>query len=330
MIKIEGYTHISQSVTTTQDRMDKIRSGTLKPLLTSSFKEQDKIGGYYPSDQVVIAARTGTGKTAKVIQDMTDYCNPLINPYYTNKCLILYDSWEMPDWRNILRMISREGKIPVKDLLDYKQRLMEERYQTLRAIADKFKGMPIYMSNRPLSVTKWEENKKHIQGLHPGLFIINIFDHTRLVLRETEGKEEELITNLMFAGMRLKNQFNMFNFFISQMNRNIETNQARNQMGTSTPVASDIFGSDAVFQCADIVIALHRPGLYKLEMFEDVPTGYDPSDPEKGDDLLIECVLKQRDGWTGNIFMKHNLAHNIITDYDFNTKSPLKTLGLDL
>ncbi len=118
----------------------------------------------------------------------------------------------------------------------------------------------------------------------------------------------------------------MINIWLSQMNRNIETNVSRDKMGSYTPVSSDIFGSDGVFQSADIVIALHRPGIYKIDNFEGIPTGYDENDPDKNDDLLIECVLKQREGWTGNIMMKHNLAHNKIVDYPSDEIKALKAM----
>lgn len=312
---IEGYKHISLVVDKAQEMMDKVRNGDFKPFFTSSKKEQEKIGGLYPSDQVVIAGRTGVGKSAKVTSDIFDFCDPLINPFYEGKVLLLWDSWEMADWRNILRATSRAGEIEVRALLDYQKRLQEERYQALRAISNKFRNLPIYISTRPMQVFKWAEHKKQIQGKFPKHYIINIFDHTRLALKHEESKEEELITNLMIKGIDLKNNFNMLNIFLSQMNRNIETNISRDRLGTHTPVASDIFGSDAVFQCAEIVMALHRPGLYKVEKFEGIPTGYDPEDPEKQDDLLVECILKNRDGWTGNLTMRHNLAHNKITDY---------------
>jgi replicative DNA helicase len=310
-----GYKHISVVAEIAKQKMIKIRSGEIKPLFTSLQKERDKIGGYYPGDQIVVAGRTGTGKSAKMLHDLLDFVSKSVNPYYYDKVIILFDSWEMPDWRNMLRLMSRKGTIEAKDLLDYQQRITQERFDMLLALADKFKGLPIYISTYPTTVLKWEENKKQIQGKFPSYTIVNVFDHSRLALKGTESKEEELITNLMVAGMRLKNNQEMINFFLSQMNRNIETNVSREKMGTYTPVASDIFGSDAVFQCADIVYALHRPGIYKVEEFEGIPTGYDPENPDQNDNLMVECVLKQRDGWTGNLTLKHNLAHNQFIDY---------------
>jgi replicative DNA helicase len=322
MIKIEDYKHISTVVEDTKRKIDQYRSGELKPLITSSKKEQEHLMGYFPSNQITIAARLGVGKTAKIISDMYDFCNPSLNSHYVNKIIILYDSWEMTETSNMLRFISRQGEIEVKNILDYKRKLSEERVNQLKAIADTFKGLPIFINTRPTTVKNWEAKKEQIQGQYPGYTIVNIFDHVRLVLKENESKEEELISGLMLAGIRIKNRFDMINIFLSQMNRSIETGVSRNQLGTSTPVLSDLFGSDSIGQCSDIVMALHRPGMYGLETFEKIPTGIDKNNPSKPDDLLLECIIKNRDGWTGNIAMKHNLAHNRIYDYDFNQNKP--------
>lgn len=324
---IEGYSHISREVNRAINMMDKVRSGQLKPLFTRSKKEQDKIGGYYPSDQVVIAGRTGCGKSAKMLIDMLDFCDTELNAGYRDDLLILFDSYEMTGWRNVLRMISRRGEVEAKSLLDYHQRLTEERYTMLRNIATQFSHLPIYITNKPLTPKQWEENKKNIQGKFPKKKIVNVFDHTRLGLKEDERKEEELISNFMFKGIYLKNNFDMWMFWLSQMNRNIETNAGRDKLGQYLPVASDIFGSDAVFQCADVVYALHRPGLYGLEDWNGIPTGVSKSDPNKSDDLLLEVVLKQREGWTGTITLKHNLALNQVWDYPSEeTQSLLPTI----
>lgn len=320
-VSIDGYTHISVSVEKTIQKMRDIRSGKIKPLMTSLKKEQDKIGGYYPSDQIVLAGRTGTGKTSKLLQDMQDFCNWDLNPHYKDNLVILYDSWEMPDWRNILRFVSRRGEIPVKQLLDYKKELEEEKFERLQAIAREFKDMPVYINQYSSNVNEWFESKKQAYGKliydNPNVQIVNIGDHTRLVTAENEKSEEALITRLMKAGMVLKNTYGMINYWLSQMNRAIETAVSRDKVGSRLPISSDIFGSDAVFQCADIVMALHRPGMYQLEEFEGFPTGYLKDDPDSTDDLLMEAILKQRDGWTGAISLRHNFAINKVEDYNF-------------
>ncbi len=311
----DGYTHISDAVNKTNKRLDDILNNRLIPIITSSKKETDRIGGYYPTDQIVIAGRTGTGKTAVILRDLLDFCNWELNPKWKGKLIILYDTWEMPDWRNILRLYSRTTETPVKDILNHQVKITQEFFTRLKILGNMFSEAPVYFSNNTQTVKEWVDNKKLIQEKNPNKLIINIVDHTRLVTRYNERTEEELLTNFMKAGMYIKNRYEHINIFLSQMNRNIETKAAtREAIGMNTPIASDIFGGDSVFQCADIVTALHRPGLYKIPAWNGISTGIDLNDPNKEDNLLLKCILKQRDGWTGALTFKHNLAINHIED----------------
>lgn len=311
---MNGYEHISQVVDDTNKRLDDIREGRIVPIKTGSKKETEAIGGFFPTDQFVIAARTGMGKTAYMLNIVGDFVNNEINPYYHDKVMILYDSWEMPNWRNMLRLYSRKAKKTVKEMLDYEKAMSEEHFQGLLTLSTEFKKFPIYMRNMSQSIDEWYDNKCYIQQANPDKFIINIVDHSRLVTKTNEKSEEELITNFMKRGMRLKLEQNQFNIFLSQMNRSIETSGKREDMGVATPVSSDIFGSDGVFQCADVVLALHRPGYYGLTEWNGVATGKRIDNPKANDNLMIECLLKQRDGFTGNILRYHDLAHNEFYD----------------
>lgn len=312
-LKINGYEHISDIVNHTNQRLADIREGLIKPILTKSDKETEKIGGYFPTDQVTIAARTGAGKTAYILNLMGDFINPELNPHYSEKVIILYDSWEMPSWRNMLRLYSRENKKTVKELLDYNKAMTDEAFQRIISISQKFKNQPIYMSSISTSPKEWYDNKRRIQDANPNMTIINVVDHTRLVTKTTEKSEEELITSFMKIGMKAKLEMEQLNFFLSQMNRAIETSGKREDMGKATPVSSDIFGADSVYQCSDVVLALHRPGMYGLTEWEGIATGKQIG-TDASDNLFIECLLKQRDGWTGNILRYHNLAHNEFYD----------------
>lgn len=309
---INGFTHISESIQKTEQKIRKIISGELKPIITSSQKINDKVGGFYPSDQIVLAARTGTGKTAYALRDIRDFVE--LNPAY--KIIILYWSWEMPDWRNVLRLYSREQKISVSDIINYKYPLSLEAFDRIRQFGKLMSKFPVYFSNAPLNVEQWMKKVLEVQGQYPGYVIINLVDHTRLVKRDNEKSEEQLISSFMMAGMELKNKIECINYFLTQMNRNIETNnKSREDAGKTPPMASDIFGSDSVFQCADIVMALHRPGMYGVRMYLDrYPTGI--TDTCFDDNFLANHILKQRDGWTGMLSMKHNLAINHIEDFN--------------
>lgn len=312
---IDGYSHISVAVDEANKKLRDIREGRLRPILTSSKKETEKIGGIFEGEQIVFAARTGTGKTAKVIQFIQDAVDPKINPDFAERGIVLFDSWEMMAWRNVLRMYSREHELTVKQILDAQKQMMQDAFDRIALVSQKFRNHPIYFSNVSQNVNDWIATKRRIRKEFPNNILMNVVDHTRLVTKSNEKSEEEMITNLMKAGMKVKLEDNYINVFLSQMNRAIETGVVRAEIGNNLPVSSDIFGSDGVFQCADLVVASHRPGFYGLKTFDKMPTGK-TDDPNSTDNLMIDVVLKQRDGWTGNILKRHNLAINKIEDYD--------------
>lgn len=312
---IDGYNHISLVVDEANKKLLDIKEGRLKPILTSSKKETEKIGGIFEGEQIVIAGRNGTGKTARVIHMMEDFVNPAINPDFAENGIILYDSWEMKSWRGVLRMYSREHELSVKTILDAQHEMMQDMFNRILLVSKKFKNHPIYFSNVPQTVKAWAASKRAIRKKFPNKKLVTVVDHTRIVSKENERTEEELITSLMKAGMNLKLEDDYINIFLSQMNRAIETASVRSDIGKNLPVNTDLFGSDAIAQFADIVIASHRPGFYGLKTFDGMPTGK-TDDPNSVDHLLIDVVLKQRDGWTGNILKRHNLAINKIEDYD--------------
>jgi replicative DNA helicase len=310
-----GYVHVSHSVKKAEQRINDIRDGKVFPIITSSDKENEELGGYYPGEQITIAGRTGSGKTAFALIKMADMVNWKLNPKWEDKIIILYDSWEMPDWRNVLRFYSRFSATTVAEIINYQKHISDEKMTLIKTIGEKFSKKPIYISQHSKDVNSWFKIKKKIQDKYPGHTLINFVDHTRLVTKSTEKSEEALLHSLVTTGVKLKNEIECINIFLSQMNRNIETNaSSRNDIGKSLPQSSDIFGSDSVYQSSDVVLALHRPGSYGLTEFNGMPTGIIAGDPSSRDNLLIECILKQRDGATGNLILKHDLAINRLQD----------------
>lgn len=321
---IKGYRNINDVIDESLEKIIEIAEGRLKPLVSSITAERTKIGGLFPGELMTIAARTGMGKSARVTQLVRDYLNKELNPFYDGKLIILFDNWEMIDWRNMIRMYSAVSRMTVRELLDYENRLNAEKITLIKTLAEEFRDKPLYFNNMSNSVDKWEKNKHDIQALFPEHTIVNIIDHTRLVTNKNERSEEQLITNFTKAMMRVKKELNQICIPLSQMNRNIESNSRGDDLGNKLPISSDLFGSDAVFQGSDVVMALHRPGYYGLVNFvngkDRIPTGL-TEEEDSTDNLMIECILKQRDGWTGNILVQHELKYNSFSDFKFKKKT---------
>lgn len=296
-LSISGLQHISDVVDETNEIIRKYKTGELKPYKTFSEKLNAKITGIYKGDQVVIAARSGVGKSAFVtilVKDLAVKYSDLV---------FIYWSFEMKSWQNIARIYSSEMRVPVKELLSANKELDEETYASLVNAGNELRGIPMYFRDIPVNYKQWENKVEEVAALFPGKTVVNIIDHTRLVTSANERTEEEKITNLMLAGVRLKNKLECINIFLSQLNRKIEDG-LRSEVGTTGILASYIFGADSVMQCATLVFALHRPEQYDLSKYKGLDTK----------NLIVTQILKQREGELCEIAMYHDLAINRIYD----------------
>lgn len=292
-----GLVHISDVVDEANEIMRKYKSGELYAYETFSRKLNSKIVGLYKSDQVVIAARSGVGKSAF----STILLKGLANKY--KELVFVYWSWEMKSYQNVIRMYSADAKIPVKDLMSAKTPLDDETYTSIVNSAESLRSIPMYFREIPLDHKKWELMVKEVQRQFPNSTVINLVDHTRLVTSLNEKSEEEKITNLMLTGVRVKNETECINIFLSQLNRRIEDGE-RDNVGKTGILPSYIFGADSVMQCATLVLGLHRPEQYNLSTYKNLDTK----------NLIVTQILKQREGELCEIAMYHNLATNTIVD----------------
>ena len=296
-LSISGLQHISEIVDETNEIIRKYKSGELRPFKTFSEKLNDKITGIYKGDQLVIPARSGVGKSAFVtilVKDLAVKYPDLI---------FIYWSFEMKSWQNVARMYSAEAMLPVKEMLSANTPLEEDTYASLVNAGNELRKIPMYFRDIPVNHKQWESKVEEVAVLFPNRTIVNIVDHTRLITSSNEKTEEEKITNLMLAGVRLKNKLECINIFLSQLNRKIEDGE-RSDVGTTGILPSYIFGADSVMQCATLVLALHRPEMYDLSRYKGLDTK----------NLLITQILKQREGSLCEIAMYHNLAINRIYD----------------
>jgi replicative DNA helicase len=242
-LSISGLQHISEIVDETNEIIRKYKSGELRPFKTFSQKLNDKITGIYKGDQLVLPARSGVGKSAFVtilVKDLAIKYPDLV---------FIYWSFEMRSWQNVARMYSAEAMLPVKEMLSANVPLEENTYASLVNAGNELRKIPMYFRDIPVNFKQWESKVEEVALLFANKTIVNIVDHTRLITSSNEKTEEEKITNLMLAGVRLKNKLECINIFLSQLNRKIEDGD-RSDVGTTGILPSYIFGADSVMQCA--------------------------------------------------------------------------------
>ena len=244
------------------------------------------LGGLQPGKMYVIAGRPGVGKSAFSNQLIFD----LLDKNIGKNLLVLYWTFEMPGYQQILRAGSKGINRQVGELLSVGKRLENESYQKFKEEVLKYGNYPVYFNNVPRDMEFIKEANVEITNKRPDYTIINVFDHSRLIL---SGREQELqkLNEVSKGCMWLQAKMGTINILLSQLNRNIE--QEHRAKAQYQPLLTDLFGGDSIGQDAHVVMMLQRPhDLY------GITESYCNEDPRG---LLAVHMEKNRDGLLGMI-----------------------------
>lgn len=244
------------------------------------------LGGLQPGKMYVIAGRPGVGKSAFSNQLIFD----LLDNNKNKKLLVLYWSFEMPGHQQIMRAGAKGVNKQVSELLSVEQKLEMDAYEKFKKEVFKYAHYPIYFNNIPRDMEFVKNANVEITNKRPDHTIINVFDHSRLILSDKDNELQKL--NEVSKGcMWLQAKMGTINILLSQLNRNIE--QEHRAKAQYQPLLTDLFGGDSIGQDAHVVMMLQRP--HDLYGITDLYCGEDPL-------KLLAChVEKNRDGLLGMI-----------------------------
>jgi replicative DNA helicase len=274
---------VNQSITMVRDAMN----GKRDVLLTKWPRlNRNLLGGLQKGKLYVIAGRPGVGKSAFSNQLVFD----ILDMNQDKKLVVLYWTFEMPGYQQVMRTAAKEVKKQMADLLSVDDKLSHVDFQTYSERVDKLKKYNIYFNNIPRSIEFIKQTNVDLFNQEPKTHVINLYDHSRLIPGHEDSELRKL--NAVSKGcMWMQSRLGVVNILLSQLNRNIEQeHRAKNQY---QPLLSDIFGGDSIGQDAHVVMILNRP--YDLYGIEDMYCNEDPVG-------LLAChVEKNRDGLLGMI-----------------------------
>lgn len=257
------------------------------------------LGGLQPGKMYVIAGRPGVGKSAFSNQMIFD----LLDNNKDKKLVVLYWSFEMPGYQQIMRAGAKGTNKELSDLLSVDQKLEREAYEQFKEEVLKYAHYPIYFNNVPRDMEFIKEANVEVTQSKPDHTIVNVFDHSRLIL---SNKEQELqkLNEVSKGCMWMQSKIGCVNILLSQLNRNIE--QEHRAKAQYQPLLTDLFGGDSIGQDAHVVMMLQRP--YDLYGITDPYCGEDPIG------LLAIHVEKNRDGLLGMIPFEAEMSTFTITE----------------
>ena len=221
--------------------------------LRTGFQHIDyRLGGMQPADFIVVGARPGMGKTAYIM-------NILRNAALEQGVNSLVFSLEMPNFQLGQRMIAAQGKVNLGLIKSGKALGMDEQATRFGA------ALTTYVQQAPervwfddeasLPISELVARAKRLDRQHRlGLVVV---DHVGLVesTLKTEN-ESQRISQVTRALKKLAKQLQCPVIALSQVNRECE------KRANKRPILSDLRGSGAIEQDADVIQFLYRDEYY--------------------------------------------------------------------
>lgn len=292
--KTRGFQKIDKAVNQSIAIVKEARLGQRDVLPTMWPRlNRNLLGGLQKGKMYVIAGRPGVGKSAFSNQLVFD----VLDRNSDKNIVVLYWTFEMPGYQQVMRSASKDVKKEMGDLLSVQSPLSDVDFKTYASKVRKYANYPIYFNSVPRTMEYIMQANEEIQLQDPTATIINIFDHSRLI-RGQEDSELKKLNTISKGCMWLQSKMGTINILLSQLNRNIE--QEHRAKAQYQPMLSDLFGGDSIGQDAHVVMMLQRP--HDLYGITDKYCGEDP----KG---LMAChVEKNRDGLLGMIGYEAELS----------------------
>jgi replicative DNA helicase len=249
----------------------------------------------------VVGARPGTGKTLFMEQLVNDVIK--INP--DQKFRILKFQFEMLDETNGIRKLSMNVGSDYNTLMSKEKPVDKGVFQKCVQFYESTASYdivdvvydPCTVDEMCATIHAYMEKHKSEDGFTNTLVTI---DHSAL-FKVGKGQKDkfEMLYGLGEALTEMKKKFPVAFLVLSQLNRNVETvERAKDGTYGNYILDSDLYGSDALLQHADVVLGINRPFNRRIKFYG--PEKYIINDP----DLLVFHILKSRNGYMGMNFFK--------------------------
>ena len=297
-------------------KMKSRRQGTLPSLISAWPKFNDAFcDGLEWRTITVVGARPGTGKTLFMEQLISDIID--MNP--NENFRILKFQMEMVDETSGIRKFSLQTGADYNTLMSKGGNLIdksiyEKCLQYYYSTADKDIVNVVYDActvDEMCATIHYEmERHKKEDGTYTNLLVG--IDHSAL-FRVAKGQRDkfEMLGALGEALTMMKKKYPVAFIVLSQLNRNIDDPKRQEEGSYGNYVLdSDIYGSDALLQHADIVMGINKPSIRKIRQYG--PERFIIND----DDILVFHFLKSRNGLTKISFFKLDRSQMRIIEID--------------
>tara|TARA_B110000196_G_C21146226_1_gene666744 strand:- start:2124 stop:3080 length:957 start_codon:yes stop_codon:yes gene_type:complete len=244
----------------------------------------------------VIGGRPGSGKT--LIKDQIVRESFILNP--NDDFRVLEFSFEMVGRTSAIREFSSLTGRTYKELCSAGSKLTADVFNECHQYAKERVQNPVDVVQVPMTVNQMREQLDMYMNLNKGKKTLITLDHTILVKRAPyQNNRLDMLFELGEFFTQAKRQYPCMFIVLSQLNRNIDSpERAIDGKYGNYILESDIFGSDAMLQHADMLLGINRPAKQKIRFYG--PDRYVIED----DRTLAFHFLKARNGDARMSFFK--------------------------
>ena len=266
--------------------------------LSSDFTDLDmKLGGFHPSDLIIIAGRPSMGKTALATNIAFNIAK---NAQVSNdkNSSVLFFSLEMSSEQLATRILSEQARISSNDIR--RGNLSENDLDNLVSVSKNILEIPLFIDDTPaLNIGTLSSRARRLKRKN-GLGVI-LVDYLQLLRPSKTSRNDSRVLEITEITQGLKalaKELNIPVIALSQLSRQVE------QREDKKPQLSDLRESGSIEQDSDVVMFIYREEYY-LEKNAPAPgTAEFIEWQQKMDEIHAQAdllIMKQRHGPTGNI-----------------------------
>ncbi|WP_424926985.1 replicative DNA helicase [Amaricoccus tamworthensis] len=239
------------------------RDGGLSGLPTGLDDLDEKLGGFHPSDLLILAARPSMGKTSlatNVAFNVARNYKRGIRPDGTEGAVeggvVGFFSLEMSAEQLAARVLSEAARIPSQNIRE--GNLTQDEMRRFLEAAKELEKAPLYIDDTPaLPISTVAARARRLKRQH-GLDLM-IIDYLQLA-RGTNSKSDNRVQEVSEITQGLKaiaKELHIPVIALSQLSRQVESREDKR------PQLSDLRESGSIEQDADVVMFIFREEYYK-------------------------------------------------------------------
>lgn len=253
----------------------------LRGISTGSEKIDKVIGGWAKGELIILAARPGQGKTARVL----DF---VYNAAIQGKSCLIF-SLEMKSESLVKRMISRESGI--NNILISRNTLRSDEWGKINNAANSLGELNVFIDDSAGVSLEYISASAKIHKIRHGLDIICI-DYLQLIRSTNSKANRDVQIGEITRGLKvLSKELDIPIIVLCQLSRETE------KRSDKRPILSDLRESGNIEQDADIVLGLYRPSMYyEYSQNPDVSNGRVDWTIDQYDNIAQIIPLKFREG----------------------------------